>query len=77
MVDMQPSNGGQQPNLKDLMEPQDNVSNKNSHYSPKSTRNEEKETINLRMFLCAVNEKKKLTIQSIQSSIAAFALKIS
>ena len=40
---------------------------KNSYHNPKLTHNEEKETFNLQVFLCALNEKKRLTEQSIQN----------
>ena len=42
---------------------------KNSHHNQKSTHYEEKKTINLRMFLCVLIGKKRLTAQSIQKSI--------
>ena len=42
---------------------------KNSHHNQKSTHYEEKKTINLRMFLCVLIGKKRLTTQSIQKSI--------
>ena len=42
---------------------------KNSRQSPKSSHNEEKKTINLPMFLCGLNEKKRLNVQSSQNLI--------
>ena len=42
---------------------------KKSHYNQKPTHYEEKKTINLRMFLCVLIGKKRLTAQSIQKSI--------
>ena len=41
----------------------------NSHHSPKSTHDEDNKSINLEIFLCALNEKKRLTIQNIENSI--------
>ena len=56
MVDMQSNDGEQQSTI---------FPAKNSHHSPKSTYNEKNRTINLRMFLCGLNEKKSLSAQSI------------
>ena len=42
---------------------------KYSHHNQKSPHYEENKTINFQMFLCALNEKKGLTAQSIQKSI--------
>ena len=70
MVDIQPNAAGQHPNSKwfngahKTMFPA-----KNSHHSPKNAHNEENKTINFRMFLCGLNEKKRLIAQSIQNSI--------
>ena len=44
---------------KNLMEPPRLFPAKNSHHSPKPTHNEKIKAINLRMFLCGLNEKKK------------------
>ena len=68
MVDMQPNDSEKQTNPKifngaaKTMFPA-----KNSYQNPKLTHNEEKETFNLQVFLCALNEKKRLTEQSIQN----------
>ena len=42
---------------------------KNSYQNPKFTHNEEIKTFNSRMFLCALNEKERLTGQSIQNLV--------
>ena len=45
---------------KNLMEPPRLFPAKNSHHNPKPTHNEKIKAINLRMFLCGLNEKKKV-----------------
>ena len=55
---------------KDLIEPaRQCFQQKKSHHNSKSTHNEENKIINFRMFLSALNEKKRLTAQSIRISI--------
>ena len=49
---------------------------KNSHHNRKPTHYEENKTINFQMFLCALNEKKRLTAQSIQKSIIWYPISI-
>ena len=53
----------------DLMEPPRTFSIKKFTSQPKSTHYEENKAINFQMFLCVLNEKKGLTVQSIQKSI--------
>ena len=60
MVDMQPNDGEQQPNSKKFNgAPKTTFPAKNLHHSPKSTHYEKDKTINLRMFLCSLKEKKR------------------
>ena len=67
---MQPSDGEKQPNSNRFNgAAETSFPAKNSHHNPKFTHNKESKTFNLRMFLCALNEKKKLTGQSIQNLI--------
>ena len=69
MVDMQPNHGEQQPNSKRFNGTHKTMfPAKNSHHRLKSTHKKENETINLRIFWCTLNEKKRLTVQSIQNS---------
>ena len=52
------------------MEPPKNIfRSKNSHHNQNFTHYEENKTINFQMFLCVLNEKKRLTAQSIQKPI--------
>ena len=70
MVYMQSNDGEQQPNSKRFNGASKTMfPAKNSHHTPKPTHSEENKTINLRMFLCGLNEKKMLNAQSIQNSI--------
>ena len=58
---MQTNDGEQQPNSKRFIQaPKTMFPAKNSHHCPRPTYNEENETINLRMFLCGLNKKKRL-----------------
>ena len=78
IVDMQPNDGEQQLYSKIFNgAPKAMFPAKNLHHSPKSTQNEEKKTINLRMFLCGLNEKKRLNAQNIQNSIIWYPNKFS
>ena len=71
MADMQPNGAEQQLNWKNLMEPPRKIfPAKYSHHSRKTTQNKENKK---RMFLCALNEKKRWTAQSIQNSKFQFS----
>ena len=59
---------------KDLMEPPRRYFAQKIHI--KSTHYEENKTINFQMFLCNLNEKKRLTAQSIQKSIIWYPISI-
>ena len=59
MVYMQPNDGEQQPKSKKFNGPLKTMFlAKNSHHIPKPTHEKKDKTINLRMFLCGLNEKK-------------------
>ena len=77
MVDMQPNDGEQQTNSKRFNGAAKTMfPAKNSHHSSKTTHNEENKTFNLLIFLRALNEKKRLTAQSIQNSIIWCSIRI-
>ena len=70
MVDMQLNDREKQPNSKRFNGAAKTMfPAKKSHHNPKFIHNEENKTFNLRMFLCSLNEKKRLIGQSIQNLI--------
>ena len=69
MIYMKPNDGEQQPKLKRFNgAPEIMFPAKNSDHSLKPTHNEENKTVNFRMLLRGLTEKKRLNAQRIQNS---------